>query len=513
MSSLPSTTSSTSSGGHTLGAVLEQLSDGILVVGSDRRIVAFNQRYAEMYNLAADDVSVGDRVEDLLERVGARGGFPVEPAALVEEIAARIAAWGSDAARFERRRFPDGRVIDITRQRTAEGSIVAVHKDMSARIADQVALERNHASMRSILDNITDGVVLLDEAGYVIAFNDRLLALYDIPPERARWGMHFREMARHFGDLARLTPERRQMEIERRYAFATDPMQQNVQRQLFTGATLEIHKAQLPFGGCVLTIRDVSKQIRQGRMLEEERRRVEESSRQKSRFLARMSHEMRTPLNGILGIAALLETTDLDPKQRTYSGVIRDSGAVLLRLIDDLLDTARIESESFELREAPFSPAAVLREALATIEPEAATKGIELRSFKEGMRTPPLLGDAVRLKQIVLNLLTNAVKFTEAGHVLLDLDARLGADHAGLVISVKDTGIGIASDEIERVFSQFYQADGKGRRNGDGVGLGLAISDRLVRQMGGRIAVTSTLGEGTTFKVHLTLPFAPQASA
>ncbi|MEM9763598.1 MAG: PAS-domain containing protein [Pseudomonadota bacterium] len=510
MSSLSSSQRLLTTNAGTLGAVLEQLTDGVLVVAPDRRVIAYNRRYAEMFRLREGDLGIGDRVEALIRRLAERGAFPVEPSALEEEIAVRTAAWGSDAARFERRRYPDGRVIDIYRNRASDGNIVAVHIDMSARIADEIALERQRVSMKSILDNITDGVVLIDPAGYLIAFNDRYLELYGIPNEKAAWGKHFREIARHFGDLARLTPERRQMEVEKRYAFATDPMQLSVQRQLFNGTTLEIHKAQLPFGGCVLTIRDVSEQLRQRRLLEDERRRVEETSRHKSRFLARMSHEMRTPLNGILGVAALLQRTELDAQQSTFAGVIRESGNVLLRLIDDLLDTAHIESETFELREAPFDICEVMREALDTVEPDIQAKGLTLHRLPCDFTMPALMGDAVRIKQVALNLLTNAVKFTEAGHVRLLMEASLGADKANVVISVNDTGIGIAPDEIERVFSHFYQsAPGEKERTG-GVGLGLAISDRLVRQMGGRITVCSTPGVGSTFEVHLPLPFAPE---
>ncbi|MEL6767569.1 MAG: PAS-domain containing protein [Pseudomonadota bacterium] len=512
MSSLSSSQRLVTSTAGTLGAVLEQLSDGVVVVGPDRRVLAYNRRYAEMFNLREGDLGVGDRVEALIRRVGERGGFPAGADAMEEEIAVRTAAWGSDACRFERRRFSDGRVYDIYRNRASDGNFVAVHIDMSAKIADEIALERQSVSMKSILDNITDGVVLVDNAGYLIAFNDRLLELYDIPKEHAVWGKHYRELARHFGDLARLSPERRQMEIEKRYAFATDPMQLSVQRQLFNGTTLEIHKAQLPFGGCVLTIRDVSEQLRQRRMLEEERRRVEETSQHKSRFLARMSHEMRTPLNGILGVAALLQRTELDDQQRTYAGVIRESGNVLLRLIDDLLDTAHIESETFELREAPFGICEVLREALDTVAPEAQAKGLVLRGLPDGITVPQVLGDAVRIKQVILNLLTNAVKFTEAGHIGLNLQATLGKDDASVVISVSDTGIGIAPDEIERVFGHFYQSAGSEKQHTGGVGLGLAISDRLVRQMGGRITVRSTRDVGSTFEVHLALPFAPETS-
>ncbi|MEM8760210.1 MAG: PAS-domain containing protein [Pseudomonadota bacterium] len=508
MTPVPSQTELESRGEGALDAVLEQLSDGVIVVSPDRHVVAFNRRYAEMFRLRPGDVVRGDTLETLFRRVGERGGFLVSDDLLGAEITARLRAWGSEAARFERRTFPDGRVFDIYRSATDDGNIVGVHIDVTEQIAGEIALERQRVHMRCILENIPDGVCLVDRQGYFIAFNDQFLALYGVPREAAHWGMHFRELAAHFADLANLDPERREAETQRRLSFAIDPEQTRIERQLFTGATLEIVKSQLPEGGCVITMRDITEQLRQQRALEEERRHAEEASQHKSRFLARMSHEMRTPLNGILGISALLERTELDDKQRTYTDVIRNSGGVLLRLIDDVLDTARVESEHFSLTLAPFSLSEVVREAIGTIEPEVRKKGLILRKSPVDPSMPALVGDAVRIKQIILNLLTNAVKFTDEGEVGVSIAARLGVHDAQFVISVSDTGIGIPEAEQERIFAHFYQAEEHESRRFGGLGLGLAISDRLVRQMDGQIKLHSTPSTGSRFDVHLTLPFA-----
>ncbi|MEL6773850.1 MAG: ATP-binding protein, partial [Pseudomonadota bacterium] len=222
----------------------------------------------------------------------------------------------------------------------------------------------------------------------------------------------------------------------------------------------------------------------------------------------RMSHEMRTPLNGVLGIAALLDRTQLDGTQRKYLTAIRDSGEVLLRLIDDLLDTSRFATDNFELVEQPFLFCAMMREALDLMEPEAARRGIALMKRPADIRLPMLIGDGVRLKQVVLNLLANALKFTAEGSVTAGLKAAVVGGRAELIIEVTDTGIGIAAEDQKRIFEPFSQIKSGAQPTVGGLGLGLSISDRLVSAMGGRIEVTSTSGIGSTFAVHLSLPLA-----
>lgn len=494
-------------------SVLDGLEPGVLLIGADGRIVLANDGYRALYGLDTAATASGRRAALLpgaAPKRSAGGNSSMRHAA---DPTCRPASepphFGDEREPSERHHLPDGRIVEVIRSPTDDGGTVEMHLDVTASAGEEAAATRADEDRRTLLESIAEGVCLLDAKGNLAAWNDRFLALYGVPPEAARPGMPFAELAGHFADLAALDPDRRQIEIERRFRFATDPAQRGATRQLFTGTTLDIAKAVLPDGRAVLTVRDVTDRLRQSRALEEERRHVEEASRQKSRFLARMSHEMRTPLNGIIGIVALLERTALDPEQRAYAEVIRQSGDVLIRLVDDLLDTARIETEQFQLAEAPFLLGTALTEALATVEPEAREKGIDLELCHGAVTLPPLLGDAIRLKQVLLNLLTNAVKFTEAGSVGLGLDATLEEDAAEVVITVKDTGAGIAPAEQKRIFDHFYQSPGQPSCGFGGIGLGLAISERLVRQMGGRIGLTSEQGRGSTFSVHLRLPFAP----
>lgn len=256
-----------------------------------------------------------------------------------------------------------------------------------------------------------------------------------------------------------------------------------------------------PWSLCLGTYDDVTEARRTAQAQDEARQAAEEANRSKSDFLALMSHEVRTPLNGVLGMAQAMDLEPLEPKQRERLRVIRESGAALLELLDDLLDISRIEAGRLALEADDFDLQAMADSVHAAFAADAAAKGLAFRLHMDPAVAGLWHGDGARVRQILTNLVSNGLKFTPRGAVTIGVDRRPG----GVRIEVTDTGIGIPADRVGRLFEKFVQADGSTTRAWGGAGLGLAICQELTRAMDGLITVSSAPGVGSTFTIELPL--------
>jgi PAS domain S-box-containing protein len=496
-----------------LEAVLASMEQGVLVTDARGQVTLWNERAREILELPAGTLEAAPTTEELRavrQRLGAFDMTDPNVVAFVEKWNQWIAGDGDEIFTHERA-FQNGNWMLVYGRKLRGGGTVRTLTDITARkrdeaeaIAAREEAERTRERLRAILQSIPVGVLVYDPAMRIEFWNDAYCNFTGVPHAALTHRPHFLEYLHYVYEAH---DRRRHLSLEkfieyRRSIYESD--EKYVTEFLFdsTGLDVQYIVGSLPDGGRVNVIVDISQQKQAERTALEARDAAEDATRAKSAFLAAMSHEIRTPMNGVIGMAEVLEQTPLDEEQRSIVATIRDSGQVLLRIIDDILDFSKIEAGRMELESEQVDLRAISESVLDTLGPAADARDLDLALEIDPSAPSVFVGDPTRVRQVLMNLVGNAVKFTEAGSVVVRATARPDDDvpsRLRLRIEVSDTGVGIEPDRAEQLFQPFRQAEASTTRRYGGTGLGLSICRRLVGLMQGRIGVESTPGEGSTF--------------
>jgi signal transduction histidine kinase/DNA-binding response OmpR family regulator len=417
------------------------------------------------------------------------------PVVAGDALIAVLALYAPEAFRFE----PDE--ADLLEAFAAQAALAI----QNARLFDETErrgreVAEKSALLEATLENMGQGLSAVDDELRLVAWNSRFFEMFDFPREMARAGTPLADFMRFIAHRGEYGPGDAEAQVADRLAVARQRTAHRFERELQSGMVVEIARNPIRAGGFVTTYSDITERKRVEKDFREAKEAAEAANRAKSEFLATMSHEIRTPMNGVIGMTGLLLDTALDREQREYAETVRSSAEGLLGILNDVLDFSKIEAGRLELERIDFDPRATVEEALDLFAERAAVKGLELACVI-GADVPGLVaGDPGRLRQILLNLVGNALKFTESGGVSVRVShhAPTAALHI-LRVEVEDTGIGIAADMQDRLFRSFSQVDSSTTRKYGGTGLGLAICRRLAQAMGGTIGVESEPRRGSTF--------------
>ncbi len=388
---------------------------------------------------------------------------------------------------------------------------VATVRDENVRVKSDltVAHQKVEIAERRLwhsIETIEDGFAVFDVDSNLVAANAAYLSVFD-GLEDIRPGVNYVHILQalteegivNTGGLS--AAEWRTMMTDRWHAPTPDPIVVELWNRLFI--RLVDKRGQ---GGDVVSLGlNITASVRYEQELKEARRNAEAANRTKSAFLANMSHEIRTPMNGVVGMAELLTDTPLSEEQQLYVTTIKNSGEALLVIINDVLDYSKIEAEKLVLHPAPFDLERCIHEVVVLLQTSAREKGIDLLVDYDLFLPTEFVGDAGRVRQVLTNLIGNAVKFTTQGHVLIRATGvpAFGGEKTKIHIAIEDTGIGIPADKVGHIFGEFNQVEDDRNRQFEGTGLGLAISQRLVEMMDGQVWVESEVGVGSCFGFNL----------
>ncbi len=408
-----------------------------------------------------------------------------------------LSRWTQTPIPNETLRLWNGRFVKVRDRHLPDGGVVSLCVDITDLMR-----------MWSAVQELPDGFVMFDSDDRLLMCNQPFRDYYKGSAEIMERGVSFEELLRHGLKIGQYPEAKGQEETwleDRLTAHRSGEAERET--QLPDGRWLRVLERETSDGGRVGLRVDISRMKEDQLNLKEATIRAEAANRAKSAFLANMSHEIRTPMNGVVGMADLMMDTELDEEQELYVSTIRSSGEALLVIINDILDYSKIEADKLQLHPEPFDLERAIHEVVMLLQPNARDKDIALLVDYDMFLPTTFVGDPGRIRQILTNLLGNAVKFTVQGHVLVRVVGMVEDDGSTAIhLTVEDTGIGIPADKVDHVFGEFNQVEDERNRKFEGTGLGLAISRRLVEMMGGEVWVESELGKGSCFGLRIILP-------
>ena len=474
---------------------IESIRECFMLLDPEDRLILCNSRYREVNAAIGSALVPGAPLADIFRASLERGAVRPASGTLEERFAPGTPEVGEC-------RVGD-RWFQISERRTQDGGSVVVQTEITPLKRREQELADKTTLLRATVDNMRQGLLVLDPERRLKLWNGRLCEIFTVPPGVLEVGLAIDDLIRFLDNYVGPGSGKAAAVAAKRFAQTPDAPAHIEEFTLEDGRTVESRLSSMPDGGVVATYFEITSRKRVEAKLRQAKEEAELASRSKTEFLANISHELRTPLNAIIGFAEILSSQIFGPlgDQRYvhYAADIHDSGQHLLNLINDVLDVSKIEFGKLELNEESVDIAAVLEACMRLMRDRAESAGLELR-IELPEELPLLQGDARRLKQILLNLMSNAVKFTPAGGEVV-VRAALVAD--GLTIAVADTGIGIAATDLDTALRPFGQIDSRMARKYQGSGLGLPLTKSMIELHGGRLTLESEAGRGTVATVWL----------
>jgi signal transduction histidine kinase/DNA-binding response OmpR family regulator len=479
---------------------IDSIHDGFAIFDNDLRLVTANTAFRAAF--PGVDIEEGVFYTELLVAAGESGVIEIGDAPVRDWVANMLARWDNDASTPATLKLSSGTWMQLDDRRTRDGDVVILLQDITGEMR-----------MRAAIEALPHGFALFDRDERLVMINQRYIEMFPGMVGIARPGVTLTEILQYGLDHD-VIPEGTGREKD----YLAERLQQhrNATGEFAFATSLGrwVHRIDraTPDNGRVCLREDLTEMKLQAEALEEARRAAEAANRAKSSFLANMTHEIRTPMNGVVGMAELLCETALTDDQRLFAETIRSSGEALLVIINDILDYSKIEAERLTFHPEPFDLERTIHEVAMLLQPRARGKGIDLLIDFDMFLPTRFVGDPGRIRQVLTNLIGNAVKFTETGHVIIrvvGIESEPGQQN--LHINIEDTGIGIAEADVGHIFGEFNQVESATNRKFEGTGLGLAITKQLVERMGGAVWVDSELGRGSNFGFRLPLPVAEVA--